>query len=319
MAIHSKDHDETLSNPGLTHVQPDVSPGAIVDLLQHDGGLIVDEVVSADHLSKIRAELEPYVEATKAGREEFAGYETRRVGALMAHSPACRDLALHPLVNTACAQFLGPYCDSVQLHFTQAVSIGPGQGGKALHRDRGVWGSYIPRSIETQFSTIWAISDFTEANGATQVVPGSQGWDRHRQPQAHEIVSAEMSAGSVLLYTGSIMHGGGKNQSQEHRLGVLLHYAPSWLCQQENQYLSCPPDVARDLDPELRALIGYSKGGPILGFFSSPDGPGEGLEIAPPERIFGAQDARYTRVGNADDLMKATTRGVRVTRPDARD
>ena len=181
-------------------------------------------MVSADHLSKIRAELEPYIEATKAGREEFAGYETRRVGALMAHSPACRDLALHPLVNTACAQFLEPYCDSVQLHFTQAVS-----------------------------------------------------------------------------------------------LGVLLHYAPSWLRQEENQYLSCPPDVARDLDPKLRALIGYSKGGPILGFFSSPDGPGEGLEIASPERIFEAQDARYTWVGNADDLMRPTTRGVRVTHPDARD
>jgi len=54
-----------------------------------------------------------------------------------------------------------------------------------------------------------------------------------------------MSAGSVLLYTGSILHGGGKNQSQEHRLGVLLHYAPSWLRQEENQYLSYPPDVAQ--------------------------------------------------------------------------
>jgi hypothetical protein len=116
---------------------------------------------------------------------------------------------------------------------------------------------------------------------------------------------------SSIPDTGSILHGGGKNRSQEHRLGVLLHYAPSWLRQEENQYLSCPPEVARDLDPELRALLGYSKGGPILGFFSSPVGPGEGLELAPPERIFGEGGGRYNRVGSADDLMKATTRGVR--------
>jgi len=128
-----------------------------------------------------------------------------------------------------------------------------------------------------------------------------------------------MSAGSVLLYTGSILHGGGKNQSQEHRLGVLLHYAPSWLRQEENQYLSCPPDVAQDLDPELRALIGYSKGGPILGFYSSPGAPGEGLEIAPPERIFGDRAGRYTRIGSADDLMEATTRGVRNAGSDSSD
>lgn len=316
MRTSSTVEDEAVSNPSLSHVPSDVAPEIIVERLQRDGGLIVDGVVSADHLAKIRGELAPHVEAAKAGRDEFAGYQTRRVGALMARSPACRDLALHPLVHAACTQFLEPYCDSVQLHFTQAVSIGPGQGGQPLHRDRGVWGSYIPRSIETQFSTIWAISDFTEASGATQVVPGSQSWDRHREPEPHEIVSAEMSAGSVLLYTGSILHGGGKNRSDGHRLGVLLHYAPSWLRQEENQYLSCPPGVARDLSPELRALIGYSKGGPILGFFSSPAGPGQGLELAPPERLFGEDAGRYARVGSADDLMKSTTRGVRDARRD---
>jgi hypothetical protein len=225
MAISSTGNDETPAQASLTHVQPNASPEVIVDLLNRDGGLIVDDVIPVDHLSKIRAELAPHIEATKTGRLEFAGYETRRLGALMARSPACRDLAMHPLVHAACTRFLEPYCDSVQLHFTQAVSIGPGQG-------------------------------------------------------------------------------------------VLLHYAPSWLRQEENQYLLCPPEVAQDLDPELRALLGYSKGGPILGFFSTPGGPGEGVEIAPPEYLFGAKEIRHTGVSKADDLIKATKRGIRNARPD---
>jgi ectoine hydroxylase-related dioxygenase (phytanoyl-CoA dioxygenase family) len=144
----------------------------------------------------------------------------------------------------------------------------------------------VPRRIETQLSTIWAVSDFTRDNGATLLAPGSQHWDKDRQPEPHEIAAAEMTAGSVLVHTGTVLHGGGTNLTDTHRLGVLLHYTLNWLRQEENQYLSCPPDVAEDLPPELRALMGYSQGGTVLGFYSAPVGPGLGPEIASPERLF---------------------------------
>ena len=54
-----------------------------------------------------------------------------------------------------------------------------------------------------------------------------------------------MQAGSVFIYTGSVLHGGGTNVTEQPRLGVFLHYAPSWLRQEENQYLSCPPEIAK--------------------------------------------------------------------------
>jgi ectoine hydroxylase-related dioxygenase (phytanoyl-CoA dioxygenase family) len=206
----------------------------------------------------------------------------------MGRSAACRELALNPLVNAACSAFLQPHCDSYQLHFTQATSIGPDETGQMLHRDRGVWGPYIPRRIETQFSTIWAASDFTAENGATQVVPGSHLWPAERRAEPHEIVPAEMAAGSVLLYSGTVLHGGGANRTRANRTGILLHYTLGWLRQEENQYLCCPPEVAKDFSPELRALIGYSMGGYTLGFFSTPTRPGEaGIETGPPELLFG--------------------------------
>ena len=82
------------------------------------------------------------------------------------------------------------------------------------------------------------MTDFTQTNGATRLVPGSHKWDKDREPTEQEIVFAEMSAGSVLLYGGSILHGGGANiTNSEKRLAVLIHYTLSWLRQEENQYL----------------------------------------------------------------------------------
>ena len=103
-----------------------------------------------------------------------------------------------------------------------------------------------------------------------------------------------MRAGSVLLYNGTVLHGGGENTTHHERVGVLLHYTLNWLRQEENQYLSCPPEIAKTVDPELRALMGYTLGGPVLGFYSTPGAPGEGVELAPPERLFESASASAT-------------------------
>ncbi len=178
------------------------------------------------------------------------------------------------------------------------------QAQNGQDRDRGVWGGYVPRKIETQFSAIWAITDFTFENGATQIVPGSHKWDKDREPEPDEIAYAEMKAKSVLIYTGSVLHGGGENNSKESRLGVFLHYAPSWLRQEENQYLSCPPEIAKDFSPELRKLIGYSKGGYVLGFYTDPNDETGELESVSPSRLFNDQRDEYSRIESASELVK---------------
>jgi ectoine hydroxylase-related dioxygenase (phytanoyl-CoA dioxygenase family) len=270
----------------IVHCAASTPAEQILARLDTDGAVIVDGVLSEGDLASLRTELDPYLHGVNHGRNDFAGFDTKRVGALVARSPKCRELVLDPMVNALAASVLNRHSDGYQLHFTQAVSIGPGESAQVLHRDRGVWGGYVPRRIETQISTIWAVNDFTRDNGATLVVPGSQHWDKDREAEPHEIAAAEMSAGAVLVYTGTVMHGGGTNVTEANRLGVLLHYTLNWLRQEENQYLSCPPDLAADLEPELRALMGYSQGGTVLGFYSAPVGPGEGPEIANPARLF---------------------------------
>ncbi|MEM9609520.1 MAG: phytanoyl-CoA dioxygenase family protein [Actinomycetota bacterium] len=270
----------------VPHLPNTTDAAEICAAIEEHGGVIVDRVLDDETLGRLEHELRPYLDACDTGANTFAGFETKRVGALLARSAACRDLALHPMILESSWRLLEPYCDDIQLHFSQAVAIGAGQGAQPLHRDRGVWGSALSRAVETQFSTIWALTEFTHDNGATRFVPGSHRWDKDRTPEPYEIASAEMSPGSVLLYNGSVIHGGGENETQGERVGVLLHYTLNWLRQEENQYLSCPPEVARTFPAELRRLIGYSLGGPVLGFYSTPGAPGDGVELASPEELF---------------------------------
>ena len=292
----------------VKHVSIDTPIEEILQILDDDAGLIIDNFLDEDGLERIKSDLKPYLNVTKNGQDEFTGYKTKRVGALMARSKTCQDLALDHFINQMADSFLGPHCESYQLHFTSAIQIGPGESSQILHRDRGVWGGYIPRKIETQFSTVWAINDFTKENGATQVVPGSHKWHKDRQPLPEEIAYAEMQAGSVFIYTGSVLHGGGTNNTDEPRLGVFLHYAPSWLRQEENQYLSCPPEVAKDFSPELRSLIGYAKGGYVLGFFTDPEDKEGRLESVSPEKIFGGSKDQYESLATPENLVKESTR-----------
>ena len=288
---------------GIRHLNADASIEEVLEIIDQDAGVIIDNVLSQKQLDKISEELNPYLANTKEGQDDFTGFNTRRVGALMARSSECRVLALDPKINEVSKRFLEPHSDGYQLHFTSAIDIAPGESEQILHRDRGVWGGYIPRKIETQLSTVWAITDFTKENGATQVVPGSHKWDRNREPLEEEISFAEMKKGSVFIYTGSVIHGGGANNSNENRLGVFLHYAPTWLRQEENQYLSCPPHIAKDLTPELRALMGYSKGGYVLGFYSDPEDKNGELESVSPEKMFGDFKDKYGFINSADKLV----------------
>lgn len=272
----------------LVTFDPDHDSAEILDALQRDGAAIVRDVMSAEQRERVTADLDPWVGVTPAGLDDFTGRQTTRTGALVARAPATRDLVMNPMVLELANGFLAPHTNRIQLHLTQVINIYPGQGSQPLHRDRLAWGGYIPRSIEPQFNTIWALTDFTEENGATRVVPGSVSWPDDRRAEPHEKTQAVMSAGSVLLYTGSVIHGGGENQSQEPRAGINITYCLGWLRTEENQYLSCPPEVAKGLEPGLQELIGYTMGNYALGYYSDPDEVREDFtDILAPEFVLG--------------------------------
>ena len=84
-----------------------------------------------------------------------------------------------------------------------------------------------------------------------------------------------MPRGSLLLYLGTTMHGGGANHSEGPRAGLINTYSLGWLRQEENQYHNVSRDVARKHSTTIQRLMGYcvhpSPDG-RLGTWQNPDG-----------------------------------------------
>ena len=284
----------------LQHLPADAESSAIVAAVQQAGAVILDDVLSEGFITVLREETDPYMEHTSNGEDHFAGHHTTRTGGLLVRSEKCRELIEHETILNPCNEFLAPYCERVQLHLTQIIRIRPGETAQTIHRDRWAWGKHLSH-LEPQFNTIWAITDFTSENGATQVVPGSTQWPDDQEIQPEQIVQAEMKTGSVLVYSGSVFHGGGANTSDQDRIGINITYALGWLRQEENQYLSCPPELAKDLSPTLQGLAGYAMGQYALGYYTPPGAPGEGPEVVPPQYALGITESHST-MGGAGDL-----------------
>ena len=290
----------------LQHLPADTESRAIVAAVQQDGAVILDDVLNDGFIAALREETDPYMEHTSNGEDHFAGHHTTRTGGLLVRSEKCRELIEHDTILNPCNEFLAPYCERVQLHLTQIIRIRPGETAQTIHRDRWAWGKHLSH-LEPQFNTIWAITDFTSENGATQVVPGSTQWPDDQEIQPEQITRAEMKAGSVLVYSGSVFHGGGANTSDQDRIGINITYALGWLRQEENQYLSCPPELAKGLSPTLQGLAGYAMGQYALGYFTPPGAPGEGPEVVPPQYALGITESHSTMggVGDLEALEKA--------------
>lgn len=285
--------------PKLEMLPATAAPDDIIAILQRDGALIVTGVLSPNDLSRVLSETKPYIDATENGRDDFTGHQTTRTGALVARSAACRDMVMNKTVVDAANLFLKPFCERIQLHLTQVIRIKPGQPKQAIHRDRWAWGVHL-KAVEPQFNTIWAITDFTKENGATQVCPGSLGWPDDYQPTDDQIGYAEMPAGSVLIYSGGVFHGGGANVSNGDRIGINITYTLGWLRQEENQYLSCPPEIAREFAPALQEMLGYTMGGYALGYYTPPLPAGEGPEIVTPEFVLGRMGTGGSQFGTQE-------------------
>ena len=286
--------------PEIRHFTLDTNAQTLTDAVTEDGAIIIDNVLSPEFIAELRNETDPYMEGSNLGSDDFAGLKTTRTGGLMVRSKKCRELIAHPNILAPCKLFLEPYCQTVQLHLTQIIRIGPGETAQLIHRDRWAWGSHLAH-VEPQFNTIWAITDFTSENGATQVVPGSTRWPDDAQIEPDQITQAEMRAGSVLVYSGSVFHGGGENRSDADRIGINITYTLGWLRQEENQYLTCPPHIAQDLERPLQELIGYSMGQYALGYYTPPGGPGEHPEIVSPQYALG-HDIEGGMLGTSDEL-----------------
>ncbi len=250
----------------LAHLSSTTDADSVAEAVKADGAVVVDRLVPLELMDRIADELTPSMQRTPTGPDEFSGVRTRRTGALIARSPSSRQLIQHPLILSAVGKVL-EHASNFQLHLTQAIAIGAGEPAQPIHRDQWAFDFFpFPKGYEVQCNTIWAQTDFTEDNGATRLAIGSNHADDGITIQQSDTVPAEMGRGSVLVYSGSIYHGGGANRTDTTRIGLNITYNVSWLRQEENQYLSVPREVTTTLSTDLLRLMGYGRGAYALGY-----------------------------------------------------
>lgn len=257
----------------LPRVDKNAAADDVVDALQRSGAVVVEGGLSEDDAGRISEELSVWRDAASPGGDpdkhpfmaDFFGRRTQRFTGLSGRSPEfVAKILLDPLLLEAARRTLLPFCDGIQLNTAQAMIVGPAEAAQYLHRDQENWLPYRPPAgHEIVMSSMWAISDFTEVNGATRVVPGSHTWEPSREPGPREIVPATMSKGSVLFYLGSLIHGAGANESGAWRFGLHVSFLAGWLRPEENHFLTVAPADAERLPAEAKALLGHESYGEV--------------------------------------------------------
>jgi ectoine hydroxylase-related dioxygenase (phytanoyl-CoA dioxygenase family) len=281
----------------VEHLQRDAAPEKLAELLARDGCVVIDNLVEPTAMDGVLEEMTPYIESVAAGIDEFTGKATKRVGALVARSPKSHELIMNPTILGTARKVLAK-SKTIQLHLTQIIAIGGGQGSQGIHRDQWAFDFFpFPKGYEIQCNTIWAMTDFSEANGATRVIPGSHLGDDKQRFVLADTEAAEMEKGSVFLYTGAVYHGGGANKTDQTRYGLNITYNASWLRQEENQYLSCPREIARELPEDLLRIMGYERGAYALGYIDDLRDPIEALGISVEDTGFGDLERVREHVG----------------------
>jgi ectoine hydroxylase-related dioxygenase (phytanoyl-CoA dioxygenase family) len=227
-----------------------------LERIRRDGYAILEKVIEpelVDALAADLARLERELHVTPAANP-FEGAHTVRIYNLLVHGPLYERIPVHDAVLPVVEGVLDAGCLVSSL---SSIGIDPGERAQPIHADDQL--IPIPKPhVPTVCNTMWALTDFTEASGATRLIPGSH--LRDHSPvfgQHYDSIPAEMARGSVLVWHGSLWHGGGANRTGARRLGVAMNYCAGWIRQQENQQLGIPREIARRFAPRLRTLVGY--------------------------------------------------------------
>lgn len=258
--------------PELTRLPGNTALDELLSAMERDGGVIVEDFVSSHVIEELKSDLLPAIAGRSTGRDDFTGTKTRRMSALFARSRRMADLATHPLMLGAAEHFVNvpvvygsgdavrAVRPGLRIGGTMLIQIGPGEGAQPLHRDHWamLW-RYPDYGRQVRVQLMLAVSDFTEANGATRVVPGSHLWSEDRVASPEESMPAEMKSGAALVFLGSTHHGGGANRTaREYRTGLTLGLDCAAVRQEENLYLALDAETVRSYPEQVQRLLGWS-------------------------------------------------------------
>ena len=282
----------TPPSPRLTPSQ--FNHNAILSSLNHHGYCILENYIPTPITSTLQQEFTKILASTPTGRNRFEGAFTKRAYNLFNKTRAFDNLVTDPFLLNIIEEIL--QSEHYLLSSTVGISIGSNSDKQPPHRDDGKYPINRPHN-ELVMNMIVAIDDFTEENGGTVLYPGSHKWiyqgendyvtrnvipneleltpihkneqsihDTIPQLKMNSSISCVMPAGSIMLYRGSLLHGGGANSSVQPRCGVLIEFIQAWLRPQENHLLGVDIQKVAKLPRKLQELLGYTVSPPFIGY-----------------------------------------------------
>jgi ectoine hydroxylase-related dioxygenase (phytanoyl-CoA dioxygenase family) len=234
-----------------------------LERFREDGFVILEGGLDREALLELTHALAPHEAGRPRGRNDFEGEASTRIYSLAGKGEPFRRLAEHPWIMAMCDALMMP---NFLLSTMQSIRLHPGETAQAWHTDDAFYVFPRPRTTTLAVSVIWAIEDFTEENGATEVIPGSHRWGaEHPDGRAYEAVRAIMPAGSAIVFSGATWHRGGANRARGTRLAISPQYNQPYLRTQESQLLIVPVEAARACSDRVRSMLGYSIHPPFIG------------------------------------------------------
>jgi ectoine hydroxylase-related dioxygenase (phytanoyl-CoA dioxygenase family) len=257
--------------------------------IARDGYTILTDAIDLDLCRALRDDLERMERerSIAPAKNSFEGHHTVRIYNLLAEGKIYEGIPVHANVLPVVERVLDRGCLVSSL---SSISIDPGERAQPIHADDQL--IPIPKPhVPTVCNTMWALTDFTEENGATRIIPGSHLRDHSPEYlKQYDSIAAEMPTGSVLVWHGSLWHGGGANRSSARRVGVAMNYCAGYVRQQENQQLGIPREIARGFSPRLRELVGYGVYNGLIGH----------IDKQSPERLLDADTPEHGMIWDAD-------------------
>ncbi|MBP6014374.1 MAG: phytanoyl-CoA dioxygenase family protein [Alphaproteobacteria bacterium] len=251
---------------------------AHVARIRRDGYTIVENAIEPGLIGELNAalqRLERELDA-KPAMNGFEGHKTVRIYNLLAFGAPFTSVPVHASVLPIVEEILDPGCLVSSL---SSIAIDAGEIAQPIHADDMVMPLAKPH-IPVVCNSMWALTDFTDANGATRLVPGSHVKDNPVYGGTYDTIPAEMRQGSVLIWDGALWHGGGANQTDKRRMGIAMNYCAGFIRQQENQQLGLKPSLVKTFSPRLQELIGYGVYRGLIGH----------IDKKSPAQVLGAAD-----------------------------
>ena len=252
-----------------------------IDAIERDGYTIIEDFLKPPVLAEARRVLSLYLGA-HAGRNGFEGLNTERVYTLVARAKVFWEIVQDARVMALCERFLMP---NFLLTASQGIQINPGETPQPFHSDDSFYHLPHPRSM-VSLSTIVAVDAFTPENGGTNLIPRSHLWGDAERDQMYsftngnrhgdgsnradatleaQAITAVLPAGAAIVFSGTLVHRGGRNTGTAPRLAFSNQYCQPWARPQENFILGVPSEVAREMPQRLQELLGYSIHPPFIG------------------------------------------------------